>query len=344
MRKMLWLFLALIGTISRSAAEDVWQGVERVVAVGDVHGDLEQLVKVLRFAGVVDEQTNWSGGKTHLVQTGDVVDRGPAVRGCLDLFMKLEKQAPRQGGRVHCLLGNHESMNLYGDYRYVSAKTLEAFRGPKSKAAGDSPAGMAEYQQEFGPDGKYGRWIRNHNTVIRIDGAVFLHGGIGPKYGLWSIRKINEEVRADLADFNRLPGGIVQDPDGPLWYRGLATGDELLLGSHLATTLHLLKAGRMVVSHTFTDGAVTPRFDGKLLMIDIGLARIYDQFTRLACLVVENGKPYALHNGARLELPADGSSGALLAYLKAASAADPQPSSLTTRIAKLEASLALKPK
>lgn len=344
MQRMLCLVLVLIGTIPGLAAEDVWQGVERVVAVGDVHGDLEQFVKVLRFAGLIDEEMNWSGGKTHLVQTGDVLDRGPAVRGCLDLLMKLETQAPKQGGRVHCLLGNHEPMNLYGDLRYVSAATLEGFRGPKSKASGDRPAGYAEYQRELGPDGKYGRWIRNHNTIIRIGNTVFLHAGISSKYALWSIRKINEEVRADLADFNRLPGGIVQDPDGPLWYRGLATGDELLLASQLVTSLHLLKAERMVVSHTFTDGAVTPRFEGKLFLIDVGLARIYDQFSRLACLVVENGKPYALHNGSRLELPADGSPEALLRYLKAASALDPQPSSLTNRIAKLETSLASKPR
>jgi hypothetical protein len=341
---MLSLVLVAIGTILPLAAEDVWSGVERVVAVGDVHGDLEHLVKVLRFAGLIDEQTNWSGGKTHLVQTGDVVDRGPAVRGCLDLLMKLEKQAPKQGGRVHCLLGNHETMNLYGDFRYVSAATLEAFRGPKSKAEGGYPAGMTEYQSELGPEGKYGRWIRGHNTIIRINETLFVHGGVSPKYGLWPIRKINDEVRAELADFNRLPGGIVQDPDGPLWYRGLATGDELLLASHLTTTLHQLKAERIVVSHTFTDGAITPRFDGKVLLIDIGLARIYDQFIRLACLVLENGKPYVLHNGSRLELPADGSPGAMLRYLKAASALDPQPSSLADRIARLETSLASNPR
>jgi hypothetical protein len=341
---MLCLGLALIGTIPGLAAEDVWQGVERVVAVGDVHGDLEHLVKVLRFAGLIDEEMNWSGGKTHLVQTGDVLDRGPAVRGCLDLLMKLETQAPKQGGRVHCLLGNHEGMNLYGDLRYVSGATLEGFRGPKSKPNGNHPAGYSEYRRDLGPDGKYGRWIRNHNTIIRIDGTVFLHGGISPKYALWSIRKINEQVRDELADLSRLPGGTVQDPDGPVWYRGLATGDELLLASHVITTLHVLKADRMVVSHTFTDGAVTPRFDGKVLLIDIGLSRIYDEYIRLACLVIENGKPYALHNGSRLELPADGSAQALLRYLKAASALDPPPSSLTRRIATLEASIALKPK
>ena len=65
---------------NRSALDQgagIWTGVDRVVAVGDVHGDYDQLVAVLRSAGLIDEQGNWTGGKTHLVQNGDVLDRGP---------------------------------------------------------------------------------------------------------------------------------------------------------------------------------------------------------------------------------------------------------------------------
>src|SRR5580765_5834762 len=105
----------------------IWTGIDRIVAVGDVHGDYDQLVAVLRSAGLIDEQGTWSGGKTHLVQNGDVLDRGPDSRKAMDLLMRLEKQAAEAGGFVHALIGNHEAMNVYGDLRYVSREEFAAF-------------------------------------------------------------------------------------------------------------------------------------------------------------------------------------------------------------------------
>src|SRR6266542_113549 len=117
-RVLVALFLCLAWP---GLGEDTWKGVERIVAVGDVHGDLPQFTAVLRSAEVIDRDGNWSGGKTHLVQAGDLLDRGPDSRKVIELLMKLEKQAREASGEVHCLVGNHETMNLYGDLRYVSA-------------------------------------------------------------------------------------------------------------------------------------------------------------------------------------------------------------------------------
>src|SRR5579862_5908656 len=109
-------------------AEDSWKGVGRIVAVGDVHGDLAQFTTVLRSAAVIDADSKWSGGKTHLVQVGDLLDRGPDSRKLIELLMSLEKQAHAAGGAVHCLIGNHEAMNLYGDLRYVSAADYATYQ------------------------------------------------------------------------------------------------------------------------------------------------------------------------------------------------------------------------
>src|SRR5262245_1211749 len=79
------------------AQQDAFDGVKRVVAVGDVHGGFDQFVKILRDAGVIDQKNQWVGGATHLVQTGDVLDRGPDSRKVLDLLMDLEKDAPKKG-------------------------------------------------------------------------------------------------------------------------------------------------------------------------------------------------------------------------------------------------------
>lgn len=323
-------FVLLAGITAR-AAEDVWNNVDRIVAVGDVHGDYEHLVTVLRFAELIDAAGNWTGGKTHLVQTGDVVDRGPQSRKAMDLLMKLEAQAREAGGYVHALIGNHEAMNIYGDLRYVSAAEFATYQADSSREEPGKPLGYAGHRKQFGPSGTYGNWIRGHNAVVKINDTIFVHGGIGPKYASYSIRQINDRIREDLDNPSKVQDGMAVDAEGPLWYRGLAYGDEQALDTHVATVLRKLKIERIVIGHTFADGAVTPRFGGRVVMIDIGLARLYDPFIRQACLVIENGKPYALHRGTRLELPSDNGKD-MLRYLKAAAALDPQPSSLEKRI------------
>ncbi len=333
-----------------------------MVAVGDIHGDADQLLVVLRSAGLIDDQGAWSGGKAHLVQTGDVLDRGPDSRRAMDILMRLEIEAKRAGGAVHALIGNHEAMNVYGDLRYVSEGEFAAFRDENSMKARDElyqehqksvkgiifddayrrtwdaehPLGYAEHRRAFGPEGIYGKWIRGHNAVLRIDGTLFLHGGISPKYATWGPRTINERVRVELADFTKLAGGVASDVEGPLWYRGLALRDERL-EEHVQTVLKNYEVDRIVVGHTYTEGAVMPRFGRRVLVIDVGLSKVYDAAGRSACIEIERGRVYARHRGKRLELPSD--KPGLLRYLKEAAALDPQPSSLARQIATLEAGL-----
>lgn len=92
----------------------VWTGVEKIIAVGDIHGDYKAFIKILKGTGLIDGELHWTGGKTHLVQIGDVMDRGDYAKEILDLLMKLEKEAKEAGGKVHMLLGNHEELNITG--------------------------------------------------------------------------------------------------------------------------------------------------------------------------------------------------------------------------------------
>jgi len=355
------LILALVAL----AGQDEFSGVERIVAVGDVHGDYEQFVAVLRSAELIDEQGKWSGGKTQLVQTGDLLDRGPDSRKAMDLLMRLEDESKAAGGAVHALIGNHEAMNVYGDLRYVSEGEYAAFRTPNSekyrdllfrehekelRASGvtqkldeayrkswdaEHPLGWVEHRGEFGPAGKYGKWIRGHQAVIRIDATLFLHGGISPKYADYGLRRLNDQIRADLDDPKIGEKGVARDEQGPLWYRGLAQGDENALERGLETILKNYKVKRLVLGHTYTEGAIIPRFGGKVLLIDVGLCRLYDPALRKACLVIEKGNPVALHRGKRVELPLD-SRADLLRYYKQAAALDPLPSPLRGKISELE--------
>ena len=86
-----------LGAAMAPAAQAAAEGTGRVVAVGDIHGDFDAFVSILREAGLVDPAHRWIGGAATLVQTGDFTDRGPDVRAVMDLLMTLEAQAESAG-------------------------------------------------------------------------------------------------------------------------------------------------------------------------------------------------------------------------------------------------------
>jgi hypothetical protein len=131
-------FLAVFPRFFQAAEKPCeWTGIEKVIAVGDLHGDYENFVLILQNpkVGLVDESLHWTGGKTHFVQTGDILDRGDRAKEIIDLLRRLEKEAEAAGGKVHVLLGNHEEANVTGislGYPdYVSPQQFVSFL-PKS--------------------------------------------------------------------------------------------------------------------------------------------------------------------------------------------------------------------
>ena len=294
-RWALWLAVTLFFLVGPAlAAQDTWKDVDRIVAVGDIHGDFGQFVKALRVAKVVDAKNDWIAGKTHLVQMGDVLDRGPDSRKAMDLLMKLEGQASKAGGAVHALIGNHEAMVLQGDWRYVNPKEVEAFGGAKA------------YREAMSARGKYGRWIRKNNAVVKINDILFVHAGITPAFADKSIADINKAVREDLD--KGAERGITTNPAGPLWNRSLAVGDEARVSRQLEKVLKGYSANRMVIAHTVSTEGVEARAGGRLIRIDVGMSKHYGG--PAACLVVEKGVFYeARHPDKKRKLKLDVSVG-----------------------------------
>jgi hypothetical protein len=284
------------------------QTTERVVAVGDVHGAFDNFVAILRAAQVIDNRNRWTGRRTVLVQTGDILDRGPDSRKAIDLLRRLERDAQRAGGRVVSLLGNHELMRLISDWRYVSAGEIEAFRNgdsaqlreqvlvalneqaaQRAKAEGrehdatayraqflkEVPLGMIELRQAFGPQGEYARWVRERPTVARINGVVFLHGGISPEIAPLGCEGINAAVSKELAALpppEQAASLMSASETGPLWYRGLALQKEEEIGPALPTILDQMKARAIVIGHsTVLPGRIVARLDGRVILIDTGM-------------------------------------------------------------------------
>ena len=230
----------------------------RIVAVGDLHGDFGAWTQIARAAGLIDAGGNWAGGKTTLVQLGDILDRQPDSLKIVRNLQQLQKEAPRAGGKVVVVLGNHETMNLLGDFRYTTPGEFAAFVTPNSGAVRDRvyeqnraaletaahatnpaltpqqirdawmaqhPLGWVEHKIAWSPAGELGRWAMRNPPVVKIGGTLFVHGGLSAEYSKLTIDQINSRFAKAMAAGDASPATILYDPLGPIWYRGLVMRD-----------------------------------------------------------------------------------------------------------------------
>ncbi|MDX1404929.1 MAG: metallophosphoesterase [Woeseiaceae bacterium] len=231
----LLVLAAIFGAPSTGVAQQYsWTDVPRIVAISDPHGAYPAMVRTLQNAEVIDGDSNWSAGQTHLVVTGDMLDRGADSRKVMDLVMKLEGQASDAGGRVHLLLGNHEVMNLVGDLRYVAPGEYASFVDDElpedrerwfrifvaqqlSLGTPDEEALRAEFEQQYPPgffghrqalssEGKYGRWLLEKPLIVVVNGNAFVHGGLPPIVADLGLEGINQKLGAEVADYVRALG------------------------------------------------------------------------------------------------------------------------------------------
>ena len=254
-------------------APEVYPAPARLVAIGDLHGDVPAGILALRLAGLADEAGHWTGGAAWLVQTGDVLDRGPQARTMFDWLRQIEREAEAAGGRALLLNGNHEVMNLHGDLRYVA--DLADFPGTTQA---EQTASRAEYFSS----GEGAAWVRTHPMTVQVGDTVFAHGGIDSRWAKHGIGGLNTLFRAALDDAEAL----VLGPDGPLWNRTYLLGEPPVACAELTRALEALNAKRMVLGHTTQDsGKIAERCQGRLYGIDTGISAHYG--THPSALVID---------------------------------------------------------
>ncbi len=226
LRAIITLYFSLLLVAASPAPADEWRvdGAERIVAISDIHGAYLAMVETLQNVGILDADLAWVGDTTHLVIVGDILDRGPRSRDAMDLLMRLEDEARAAGGAVHVLIGNHESMNMIGDMRYVSKEEYAAFAAdetpeqrnrwfqayvrrqppPRDEAAlrkrfdSTFPPGFFALRKAFGPDGKYGRWLLQKPIIAVINGTAFVHGGLSPLVADYGLDGVNTALQDEL--------------------------------------------------------------------------------------------------------------------------------------------------
>lgn len=314
------LFAAFVGAPAFAAPQ-------RIIAIGDLHGDYQAWQTIARAAGLIDARGHWAGGNTTLVQLGDVTDREPNSLDIIHSLQQLQREAPRKHGKVVVVLGNHEAMNLLGDNRYTTAGEYAAFADKQSPARRDRvyelnkaaveaaarakdpkltdeairqawmaqhPLGWVEHRLAWQPSGDLGKWATGNPALAKIDGTLFVHGGLSAEYAKLSLDELNHRVAVAMALADDSPRSVLTDPLGPLWYRGLVGRDPdaeaeraeiaranpkpqppLTIDQELTTVLAAYGAQRLVIGHTPILSGIAITNGGRLARIDTGNSRYY---------------------------------------------------------------------
>jgi hypothetical protein len=255
-------------------------GADRVVALGDLHGDLEATRAALRLSGAIDENDQWAGDDLVVVQTGDILDRGGDELEILSLLEELAIQARAAGGAVHALNGNHELMNVKLDLRYVTLEGyLDFLPTPTTDADDIEPQmvvdGVAERIKAFRPGGPVARRLAERNVIAIVGDTVFVHGGVLPHIVEYGIERLNQETRTWIRRETECPPDVLLASDGPVWSRHYSDEPDEEDCRLLEQTLDMLNAERMVVGHTVQDQGMTSACEGRVWRIDVGMAAHY---------------------------------------------------------------------
>jgi hypothetical protein len=254
--------------------------VKKIAAFGDVHGEFDLLVKVLKNNNIINDDYHWSFGDGHIVFCGDIFDRGNQVTECLWLIYSLEQQSRDAGGMVHLLLGNHELMAMGNDHRYLSDKYLNLAHQFKTP-----------YSRLFEMDTVLGRWLRRKNTVVKLNSIVFVHAGLSFRMvqAGYTAKIINYSSRAYLSQISA-DEKLLAGSEGPFWYRGYMmnwAGYKRIDQQDVAEILEFYNADKIVFAHTPVP-CVQPVFKS-LIAIDVAM----EKSESYEFLWIENGVIWA---------------------------------------------------
>lgn len=275
--------------------QDSYSNVKRIVVVGDIHGDFNILITCLKKAKVINDSREWIGGSAHVVQLGDILDKGG--RGInssaqsmeefsiFEFLNYLDTEAEKHGGKVHYLIGNHEIMNIQGDFRYVHKKHL-------------NHTGNKIRRHLFEPGGYMAKLLACHSYgVLKINKWFFCHAGLLPKHvSSKSISQINEIVRNILT--GKKKGGLSKYEEDLLFSKdSIFWNREYFFNQNkcniLNKTLEILneKDGGLIVGHTIHKH-ITPECNKKLWFADVGLSPAFGNlYSNIELLEIVNNKP-----------------------------------------------------
>lgn len=256
-----------------------YPAVERIVAIGDLHGDMMATRRAFKLAGAIDDEDHWIGGKLVIVQTGDQLDRGGDEQVILEFLTRLTEEAAEAGGAVHVLNGNHELMNVSLDLRYITEEGFEDFQDAVVVDESDSLIASYEPHQRariaaFRPGGPFATLIARRNTIVIVGDNLFVHGGLLPEHVDYGIDNMNEEIRSWMRGERSRPQWS-RGSNSPVWSRHYSVDADEDDAALLDEVFSRLDVSRMIVGHSIQDGGIAAYCDGRVWCIDVGMAEHY---------------------------------------------------------------------
>lgn len=308
----------------------VLPSVRRIIVIGDIHGDWEMTIKSLKLAELINNNGDWIGGDTVVVQVGDQVDRcrysgvpcneekatdpdeGNDWK-ILKYFTNLHKKAQKQGGAVYSLIGNHELMNVRGDFRYVSYEGLREFDNYEKPDGTIIRDGNEARRWAFEPGNSISEFMACTRQMALIIGSnLFVHAGVLPNIAKkYSVQNLNQLMSLYLFDQLKKPSqykDIFDSSDySPLWNRVFGRLGLEKLKKHNGKYASLIKTlkeiyGREKLKKCFTllnplkdiyqvdkifvghtplmDNGIGSVCDNRIWLTDYGASKAFDKFDK----------------------------------------------------------------
>jgi hypothetical protein len=278
--------------------------VKRIIVIGDIHGDWEMTLESLKIAKLIDDKGNWNGGETVVVQVGDQIDRcrykdipcnnKEATENdegndwkILQYFTELHKQAQKVGGAVYSLLGNHELMNVDGDFRYVSYEGIQEFKDYKKSDGSGFKDGKEARKWAFDLGNPISEFLACTRMVaLKIGSNLFVHGGILPEISKkYSVKNLNQLMSLYL--LKELDKNMFKDffnsNKSPLWTREFANMNinKDKCKNLLDPLKEIYQVDKIFVGHTpILEYGISSVCDGKIWLTDYGLSKAFDKFDK----------------------------------------------------------------
>lgn len=255
-----------------------YKNIDKMISFGDIHGDLNAFKNCLRKANLINMQDRWIGGKTHVVQVGDILDRKPRQEDYSDedsefiiisFILKLQIESYLNGGGYHPVIGNHELMNIMGIFDYVSNAGMRHFRS------------FDERKNYFRQGGDFCKYLAcGWNPVIKINNCLFCHGGISKIIASkFSIKEINEKMRSRLYSnkFNLHDmsfQNLFVGENSILWNRDYSNNEEETPKTlqDIKYVLEKYNCKYMIIGHTPYSEGVKIKYNGHVICIDTAMS------------------------------------------------------------------------
>ena len=285
--------------------KSVYPKKDRVIVIGDLHGDYQKTISLFKSLKLIDNSLNWVAfpKKTFVVQLGDQLDGGGRGEGdtkgelkLINFMEEINEKAQTVGGAVLSLIGNHEVMNLIGDFRYASEHDIEEV------------GGLNVRKKLFKPGGElFNKLSCSRNVVVKIGSWVFVHAGVLPKHVLehrvsedntqkvikgdkW-FESVNNVMRLFMqgkkTSFDPEVQKLFLNESGMIWDRDYGSKNPKC--EDWDTTKKLLGVDNIVIGHTIQD-SINTKCDNKIWRVDVGMSSLFGTNNSQVLEILDNGE------------------------------------------------------